>query len=72
VVVAGFAAQVVNKFREAAWFVPSGQYAAAAAIGLLGVTLIALARPIVDIHPMLLLGAAAAFAADCVDCIRSC
>src|SRR6266481_5030900 len=64
VVVAGFAAQVVDKFKEAGWFRAFGRYAAAAAIGLLGVTLIALARPIVDIHPMLLLGAAAVFAAE--------
>jgi chromate transporter len=64
VVVAGFAAQLVDKFREADWFRAFGRYAAAAAIALLGVTLIALARPIVDIHPMLLLGAAAVFAAE--------
>jgi hypothetical protein len=31
---------------------------------LLGVTLIALARPVVDIHPLLLVGAAAVFVAD--------
>jgi chromate transporter len=63
-VCAGFAAQVANKLKDAQWFRAFGQYAAAAAIGLLGVTLIALARPIVDIHPMLLLGAAAVFAAE--------
>src|SRR6266436_6539603 len=38
-------------------------FAAAAAVGLLGVTLIALARPVVDIHPILLVGAAPVFAA---------
>jgi chromate transporter len=64
VVCAGFAAQVADKLKAAQWFRAFGQYAAAAAIGLLGVTLIALARPVVDIHPMLLLGAAAVFAAE--------
>ena len=39
-------------------------FAAAAAVGLLGVTLIALARPVVDIHPILLVGAAAVFVAE--------
>jgi chromate transporter len=60
---AGFAAQLVDKLRDAEWPQAFGQYAAAAAIGLLGVTLIALARPVVEAHPMLLLGAAAVFAA---------
>jgi hypothetical protein len=36
----------------------------AAAIGLLGVTMLALARPIADLHPLLLLGAVAVFAAE--------
>jgi chromate transport protein ChrA len=61
VVVAGFAAQVVNKFKEAGWFQAFGGFAAAAAIGLLGVTLLAVARPLIDVHPALLLGAAAVF-----------
>jgi chromate transport protein ChrA len=63
VVLAGFAAQLVAKIKDAAWFRAFGQFAAAAAIGLLGVTLLALARPLVDVHPALLLGAAAVFAA---------
>src|SRR6266550_1670379 len=41
-----------------------GGQAALPLVERLGVTLIALARPIVDIHPMLLLGAAAVFAAE--------
>jgi chromate transporter len=61
VLVAGFAAKVVNKFKEASWFQAFGRFAAAAAIGLLGVTLFALARPLGDIHPVLLLGTAAIF-----------
>ena len=64
VLVAGFAAQVVNKFKEAGWLQAFGRSAAAAAIGLLGVTLVAIARPLIDIHPVLLLGAIAVFAAD--------
>jgi len=64
VVVAGFAAQIVDKFKDAGWVQAFGQYAAAAAIGLLGVTLIALARPLVDIHPILLVGAALVFASE--------
>jgi chromate transporter len=64
VVVAGFAAQIVDKFKDAGWVQAFGQYAAAAAIGLLGVTLITLARPLVAIHPILLVGAALLFAAE--------
>jgi hypothetical protein len=33
-------------------------------VGLLGVTLLALARPVVDIHPVLLLGSVAVLAAE--------
>jgi chromate transporter len=64
IVSAGFAAQLVNKLKDAAWFQEFGRFAGAAAVGLLGVTMIALARPVVDIHPMLLLGAAAVFGAE--------
>jgi chromate transport protein ChrA len=64
VVCAGFSAQLVNKLRDTGWFQAFGRFAAAAAVGLLGVTLIALARPVVDIHPTLLVGAAAVFAAE--------
>jgi hypothetical protein len=38
-----------------------------AAVGLLGVTLLELARPLVDIHPALLLGSAAVLAAELRD-----
>src|SRR5438128_2566833 len=64
VVFAGFAAQLVNKLKEARWFQAFGGFAAAAAVGLLGVTLIALARPVVELDPLLMLAAAAVFAAD--------
>lgn len=61
---AGLAAQLVSKLKDGGWFQAFGRSAAAAAVGLLGVTLIALARPIVDIHPALLLAAAGVFAAE--------
>ena len=64
VVLAGFAAQLVAKLKDARWFQAFGRFAAAAAVGLLGVTLLALARPLVDIHPVLLLGSVAALAAE--------
>ena len=64
VVLAGFAAQVVAKLKDARWFQAFGRFAAAAAVGLLGVTLLALARPVVDIHPVLLLGSVAVLAAE--------
>src|SRR5713101_5194985 len=63
VVLAGFASQLVAQLKGAGWFQAFGQFAAAAAIGLLGVTLVALARPLTDVHPGLLLAAAAICAA---------
>jgi chromate transporter len=64
VVLAGFTAKVVAKLKDARWFEGFGRFAAAAAVGLLGVTLLALARPVVDIHWALLLGSAVVFAAE--------
>jgi chromate transporter len=64
VVFAGFAAQLVNKLKDAAWFQAFGRFAGAAAVGLLGVTLIALARPVADLDPLLILAAATVFAAE--------
>src|SRR5213075_667341 len=64
VVLAGFAAQLVAKLKDARWFQAFGRFAAAAAVGLLGVTLLALARPVVDIHWALLFGSAVVFAAE--------
>lgn len=63
VALAGLAAHVVAWLKDARWFQAFGQFAAAAAIGLLGVTLFALARPLADIHPALLLGSVAVFVA---------
>jgi chromate transporter len=58
VALAGFAAHVVAWLKDARWFQAFGQFAAAAAIGLLGVTLIALVRPLLDIQLALLAAAA--------------
>lgn len=64
VVLAGFSAQLVSKLKDAAWFQAFGSFAAAAAIGLLGITLLALAGPVIDLYPPLMLGAVAIFIAD--------
>jgi chromate transport protein ChrA len=64
VIVAGGAAQLVGKLQGARWFQAFGQFAAAGAVGLLGVTLLALALPLTDLHPALLLGSAVVFAAE--------
>src|SRR5438093_4050174 len=64
VVLAGFAAQLVAKLKDARWFQAFGRFAAAAAVGLLGVTLLALARPVTDIHWALLMGSAVVLAAE--------
>jgi chromate transporter len=64
VVLAGFAAQLVVKLKDASWFRAFGRFAAAAAVGLLGVTLFTLVRPLVDIHPALLLGVVVVLAAE--------
>ena len=63
VVLAGFTAQLVAKLEDARWFQAFGRFAAAAAVGFLSVTLLALARPVVDVHWALLLGSAVVFAA---------
>jgi chromate transporter len=64
VVLAGFAARLVAKLKDAGWFRAFGRFAAAAAVGLLGVTLLALARPLLHIHPVLLLGSVVVLAAE--------
>ena len=60
VLLAGAAAGVVTRLRSAPWFRGFGAYAAAAAVGLLGLTLYALAKPVFQIHPAFLLGSALA------------
>jgi hypothetical protein len=55
---------VVTRLNRYARFRAFGRFAAAAAVGLLAVTLFALARPVVELHPALLAGAAVVFAAE--------
>lgn len=61
VLLAGAAAGLIAKVRGTPWFQGFGAYASAAAIGLLGLTLYALAKPVVHVHPALLLGSVPAF-----------
>ena len=58
------AAHFVERFSGSPRFRAFGRYAGAAAIGLLGVTLVSLARPVFDLHPGLLLAIVAVFAAE--------
>jgi len=60
---AGSAGMVAHLNRYAR-FRAFGRFAAAAAVGLLAVTLVALARPVYELHPALLAGAAVVFAAE--------
>ena len=64
VALAAAAAGVVARLYASERFRAFGRFASAAAIGLLGVTLLSLGRPLFHIHPALLLGAALVFAAD--------
>jgi chromate transporter len=61
VLLAGAAAGLVARLRSATWFKGFGAYAAAAAIGLLGLTLYALAKPVLLVHPALLIASAVVF-----------
>ncbi len=62
VALAGFSAQLVATLKDSNWFQAFGRFAAAAAVGLLGVTLLALAGPVMDIHWALLVGSMLVFA----------
>jgi chromate transporter len=64
VVLAAGSAGMVARLNRHERFRAFGRFAAAAAVGLLAVTLVALARPVFEIHPALLMGAALAFAAE--------
>jgi hypothetical protein len=64
VVLAAGSAGVVSRLNRYVRFRSFGRFAAAAAVGLLAVTLAALARPVVELHPALLGGALAVFAAE--------
>ena len=64
VLLAAGSAGVVARLNRYARFRAFGRFAAAAAVGLLAVTLVALARPVVELHPALLAGAALVFGAE--------
>lgn len=64
VLLAAGSAGVVAKLNRYARFRSFGRFAAAAAVGLLAVTATAIARPVFDLNPLLLVGAAAVFAAE--------
>jgi len=64
VVLAAGSAGMVSHLNRHARFRAFGRFAAAAAVGLLAVTLFALARPVFDLHPALLAGAVLAFGAE--------
>jgi chromate transporter len=64
VFLAAGSAGVVTRLNRYARFRAFGRFAAAAAVGLLAVTLVALARPVLELHPGLLAGAAVVFAAE--------
>ena len=64
VILALAAAGLVARLREALWFRAFGSFAGAAAIGLLGVTLVSVARPLIAVHPLLLVAAGLAVVAE--------
>ena len=64
VLLAAGSAGMVSRLNRYARFRAFGRFAAAAAVGLLAVTLLALARPVFDLHPALLTGSALVFAAE--------
>jgi len=63
VALAAATAGLVGRLAGSPRFRGFGQFAGAAAIGLLGVTVLALARPVVEVHPLLLIASAAVMAA---------
>ena len=64
VVLAAGSADIVQRLNKLARFRAFARFAAAGAVGLLAVTLTALARPVVDIHPALLICSALVFAGE--------
>jgi chromate transporter len=61
VLVAAAAAGLISRVRNTPWFRGFGAFAGAAAVGLLGLTLYALSKPVVHAHPALLLLSVPAF-----------
>ena len=64
VALAAGSADIVQRLNKYARFRGFARFAAAGAVGLLAVTLTALGRPLVDIHPALLIGAALVLAGE--------
>ena len=64
VILAAGSANIVQRLNEYARFRAFARFAAAGAVGLLAVTLTALARPVVEIHPLLLIGSLIVFAGE--------
>ena len=64
VLLAAGSAGVVARLNRYAGFRSFGRFAGAAAVGLLAVTTVAIARPVFDIHPGLLAGAALVLAGE--------
>jgi len=64
VALAAGSAGVVQRLNRYARFRAFARFAGAGAVGLLAVTLTALARPVLEIHPALLVGALLVFAAE--------
>ncbi|OGL64310.1 MAG: hypothetical protein A3I72_02360 [Candidatus Tectomicrobia bacterium RIFCSPLOWO2_02_FULL_70_19] len=64
VLLSALSVRLVGRWRGSARLEAFGRYAGAAAVGLLGVTLVALARPVWDLHPALLLLSAAVLLAE--------
>jgi len=64
VLLAAGAAGLVTRLNSSVRFRNFGRFAAAAAVGLLAVTLFSLARPVVELHPALLAGSAVVFVAE--------
>jgi chromate transporter len=64
VLLAAAAARLVARLSDSERFRAFGRFAGAAAIGLLGVTLLALARPVVELHAALLIPAALVLVAE--------
>ena len=64
VILAAGSADIVQRLNKYARFRAFARFAAAGAVGLLAVTLVALARPVFDVHPLLLVGSAVVFAGE--------
>ncbi|MEK6711887.1 MAG: chromate transporter, partial [Nitrospinota bacterium] len=64
VLLAALAVRLADRWRGSGRFEAFGRFAGASAIGLLGVTLAALARPLWGLHPALLLLSAAVLLAE--------